>query len=267
MTAANLATLANLNQQSIAREDLNLRQLQGGTQADQNQLAIDRVRLEASQGFQNAQAALSQQQARDKLAQDQLNAQRDLTHALNDLTKQMQKLADQQKQAQIKAVVDAVKAQFAAARDLEKQDRDLAKQSAAVGKAAGDAISKAFADEQKRAKDQADQERAAQQKFFDARIQEGIERGRDPEGKFRTQAERDFDEQGKARREEQRQAEKTHLEEGDRIRREIENNKLLKQIAGKLDRPNVAIGPTTVQETGKDLITKAAQVAQQRLRV
>jgi TP901 family phage tail tape measure protein len=309
MTAAALSTLATINQQSIAREDLNLRQLQGGTPAEQNQLAIDRVRLEASQGFQNAQSALAQQQARDQLAQDQLKADKDLNKTMQDLAKQVQKLVEQQQAAQFAAKVDFANATNAANRALgiaqvgesaffasnqrqvslvkgqdgtifrleqdvtlpfgadDLQLGGLVGQQRAAEQAAERGRAAAFEDSRQRQKALDEQAQAEQQKRADELIRINQERVTDPEGKGRTKAEQAFEEAEKARRKEQRDADKQFQEQQKALQVQLDTLAALKRLEGKLDRPNVTAHVTAVQETSKDMLTKAAQVAALRLRV
>jgi trimeric autotransporter adhesin len=119
MTQAALAQLAALNQQSTAREDLTKQTLIGAHTAEETSaLATERIRQEAQFGFQNAQAALSQQQARDKLAQQQYDVTKDLNKTMGDLAKQMAKVADQQRSSQAQARVDAQNTQTAANKAL-----------------------------------------------------------------------------------------------------------------------------------------------------
>jgi hypothetical protein len=119
MSQAALGQLATLNQQSIARQDLTKKTLIGAHTAEEtSQLATERIRQEAQFGFQNAQEALSQQQARDKLAQQQYDITKDLNKNTEDLAKQMAKLAEQQKSSQAQARVEAQNAQTAADKAL-----------------------------------------------------------------------------------------------------------------------------------------------------
>lgn len=305
MTTFNQQQVQNAFQASVALQDAT-NQANGFTDftSVQSALRTKQIQEAGAAGIAQQNQANQLAQAQHSVAQQQLDATKALSKTMEDLAKQTQQLVDTEKQAQTAARVTAANALTAANRAagiaaigqtafdathvagkalvmINGQpflvDTDTLRQGppdlqagglAGAAREAAQATSKGLSDafDQSNKRQRALDEQAAkeQQTRFDQLIKEAVERGQDPEGKFRTAQERAFDDAEKARRKEQADADKQFREQKKNLDAQLA---ALEAIKTRLDRPNVTANVTAVQETGKDLLTKAAQVAAQRLRL
>lgn len=274
MSSFNAQQVSNAFDASVALQEAQNKNLTDtgvfGTVSNQDRIKQIQEAGRAALAQTGQQDALSK--AQNSVAQQQIDATKALDKSMIDLSKDMQKLRETFAEGLFKAQEAADKADRDAIDKLEKSNRDTAIAEEQTNTKARDAIreDQRKASEEQKALDE--KERAETAKFFAARIAEGIERAQDPERKFRTKAEVAFDEAEKARRKEQRDADKEYQERLHLLRVQegiLEELQGLRADEAKKKPGNVVTigGDNKIIETSKDLLQKAAQVAQQRLRV